>query len=71
VRRRELLKRIREAAKASRLELKEIREGSNHTIFTLGGFQFAVPRHNEINEYTAQAIMRDLSDQLGEDWWRR
>ena len=66
-----MLKRIREAAKASGLELSEMREGSNHTIFALGGFQFAVPRHNEINEYTAQAIMRDLSDQLGEDWWRR
>ena len=71
MRRRDLLKRIREPAKASGLALREIREGSNHTIFALGGFQFAVPRHNEINEYTAQAIMRDLSDQLGEDWWRR
>jgi len=37
----------------------------------VGGFEFAVPRHNEINEYTVQAIMKDLSDQLGEDWWRR
>lgn len=66
-----MLKRIREAAKAGGLELGEVREGSNHTIFALGGFHFAVPRHNEINEHTAQAIMKDLSDQLGEDWWRR
>ena len=71
MRRRELLKRIRDAAKARELDLSEVREGSNHTIFAVGGFEFPVPRHNEINEYTAQAIMKDLSDQLGEDWWRR
>ena len=71
MRRRELLKRIREAAKVQGLELGEVREGGNHSIFAVGGFKFAVPRHNEINEYTAQAIMKDLSDQLGEDWWRR
>ena len=71
MRRRELLKRLRDAAKAQELDFVEVREGANHTIFALGGFQFAIPRHNEINEYTAQAIMKDLSDQLGEDWWRR
>lgn len=71
MRRRELLKRIRDAAKARDLDLSEVREGANHSIFAVGGFEFAVPRHNEINEHTAQAIMKDLSDQLGEGWWRR
>ena len=71
MKRRELLKRIRDAAKANGLALEQTREGANHTIFRLGGFEFPVPRHNEINEYTAQAIMKDLAEELGEDWWRR
>jgi hypothetical protein len=71
VKRRELLKKITAAARSRGLTLEQIREGANHTIFAIGDHQFPVPRHNEINEYTAQAIMRDLTDQLGEDWWRR
>lgn len=31
----------------------------------MGDFEFPVPRHSEINEYTARAIMKDLSNQLG------
>jgi hypothetical protein len=27
-------------------------------------------RHSEINEYSVQAIMKDLADQRGEGWWR-
>jgi hypothetical protein len=71
VKRRELIKKITAAARSRGLTLEQIREGANHTIFGLGDYQFPVPRHNEINEYTAQAIMKDLADQLGEDWWRR
>lgn len=47
------------------------REGSRHTIFAVGTFEFPVPRHSEINEYTAQAILKDLEQELGKDWWRR
>ena len=31
-----------------------------------GGRQITIPRHREINEVTAMAIMRDLDTQLGE-----
>lgn len=71
VRRRALLRRIADAATINGLVLEQVREGANHTIFAVGDFQFSVPRHREINEYTAQAIMKDLADQLGKDWWRR
>jgi mRNA interferase HicA len=71
VKRRDLIKRIREAARARGLTLELVREGSKHSVFAVGGFEFTVPRHGEINEYTAHAIMKDLADQLGEDWWRR
>jgi mRNA interferase HicA len=71
VKRRELLKRIRSAAQPKGLGVDVVREGANHTIFRVGSVEFPVPRHSEINEYTARAIMKDLADQLGEAWWRR
>jgi hypothetical protein len=71
VKRRELLKRIGAAARSRGLTLEQVREGANHTIFRVGDYEFPVPRHSEINEYTAQAIMKDPADPLGEDWWRR
>lgn len=71
VKRRQLLKQIREAARSRQLALDELREGAQHSIFQVGDFSFAVPRHTEINEHTAQGIMKNLEDQLGKDWWRR
>ena len=71
MKRRDLLKCIRASAQAKGLELEQLREGANHTIFGVGDFEFPVPRHSEIGEYTARAIMKDLSNQLGEGWWRR
>ncbi|HVA61501.1 MAG TPA: hypothetical protein VNG13_13335 [Mycobacteriales bacterium] len=71
MKRRDLLKHIRAAAQARQLELAQLREGANHTVYTLGRRQFTVPRHSEINEYTAEGIMKDLEDELGKDLWRR
>jgi hypothetical protein len=31
----------------------------------------AIPRHREIPELTARAILRELETELGKDWWRR
>ncbi len=36
-----------------------IRNGSRHDIWGKGEYELAVPRHNEINEYTAKAILRE------------
>ena len=35
------------------------RSGSRHDIWGKGESELAVPRHNEINEYTAKAILRE------------
>lgn len=37
-----------------------ITEGGNHTKVTLGSRRTVIPRHSEINELTAKAIMRQL-----------
>jgi len=34
------------------------REGGNHSVWTDGVKTQMVPRHNEINEYTAKAILK-------------
>ena len=34
------------------------RHGRKHDIWTNGEYEIAVPRHNEINEYTAKALLK-------------
>jgi mRNA interferase HicA len=34
------------------------RRGGRHDVWTKGEVEIVVPRHNEINEYTAKAILR-------------
>jgi mRNA interferase HicA len=54
VNRTELLKKL-----AAIGDLELVREGANHTIFRVKGSTVSVPRHREINEITARAIIRD------------
>ena len=42
-----------------RLGWKFDRHGRRHDIWTNGEYEIAVPRHNEINEYTAKAILKE------------
>ena len=35
-----------------------LREGSNHSVFTDGVSTISIPRHKEINENTANAILK-------------
>jgi hypothetical protein len=60
VKRRDLLKKIGSKAKAKSLTV-EMTEGGSHTKVKIGAKQTVVPRHAEINEITAKAIL----DQLG------
>lgn len=59
VKRRDLLKQLRALAKANGVEYHEI-EGGSHTKVEFGGRQTTVPRHNEINEITAKAILKHM-----------
>lgn len=68
--RNELLRRIRRAAADKDVGFELVREGGNHSIYRCGSQNVVIPRHREINELTARSIMRDLDDELGEDWWR-
>jgi mRNA interferase HicA len=52
VQRKELEKKLR------KLGFRLMRYGSRHDIWTDGEYEIAVPRHREINEYTARAILK-------------
>jgi len=53
MKRKELEKRLQ------RLGWKLDRHERRHDIWTNGEYEIAVPRHNEINEYTAKAILKE------------
>lgn len=48
-----------------------IREGGNHSIFTLGDVRVPIPRHREIPDVLARKIMKELESELGTRRWSR
>lgn len=59
MKRRELLQRISRHAKQQGL-LMEITEGASHTKVRVGDRVTVVPRHAEINEVTARAVLKQI-----------
>ena len=59
MKRRELMSRIRDHARRNGLDV-EIVEGARHTKVTVGDRRTVVPRHSEINEVTARAILKQM-----------
>jgi len=70
MKRRALIHRIRVAAADHGISCHLVRQGSRHEIWEVGGLRFAVPRHRDISERTAESIVRELEPILGERWWR-
>lgn len=67
----ELIRKIRRAAnKARRPWGEQLPAGAKHEAWVCGETPVTIPRHREINEYTAEGIMKHLEPELGEDWWR-
>ena len=42
-----------------------------HEVYEVGGQKVVIPRHREINPYTAQRIVEHLEVTLGKDWWQK
>lgn len=70
MKRRDLIRRIAKAAAKQGVTWDVERDGGRHTVYTLDGLRIIVPRHNEINEITAQGILKDCEPKLGKGWWR-
>ena len=62
VKKRELLKQLRAIAREAEVDLELIREGANHELWSLGGIRLVIPRHREINQRTAEGIVKTAEE---------
>jgi predicted RNA binding protein YcfA (HicA-like mRNA interferase family) len=69
MKRRDLLRRIRDAATDAGLEFTSLRNTGAHEVFSLDGLRIPVPNHREVAEGTARSILRQAAAKLGEEWW--
>lgn len=69
MKRAEVLRKIKKAAKAADLDYTEV-EGGRHTKITVGSKSTVVARHNEIADLMAKIIFKQLEEVLGEGWWK-
>jgi hypothetical protein len=71
VKRNALLRQIARAANDKGLTWECVSTKGNHDKWRLGStVQVSVPRHVEINEITAQAILKATEKEIGEGWWK-
>jgi len=56
------MKRLHSIAKAAQVDLELVREGANHELWSLGGIRLIIPRHREINQRTAEGIMKKAEE---------
>lgn len=68
---RDLKRRIAVVAAARGLTWSMVRQGKQHELWRCGSTPVTIPRHREVNEYTAEGIFNDLEPELGERWWRK
>lgn len=60
----ELKKRIAKLAKANGAEWLLTRQGGSHEIYSFNGTMIVIPRHAEINERLAKAIIEQCKQLL-------
>ncbi len=69
MKRRDLIRQLRDAASDAGLEFTSLRNTGGHEVFSLDGLRIPVPNHREIAEGTARSILRQAAAKLGEEWW--
>lgn len=67
---RELVREVREAAKAAGKSFDLVRTTGPHDVYRCGATTVAVPRHKEIGPKMAFEIRKELEPELGERWWK-
>ncbi|WP_422873048.1 hypothetical protein [Curtobacterium sp. RRHDQ66] len=66
MKRKVLIARLRELAAAERVEFSFRRHGGRHDLYRFGQQPVVIPRHREVDERTARAIIRDCEREGGE-----
>jgi predicted RNA binding protein YcfA (HicA-like mRNA interferase family) len=69
MKRRDLIRKLRDAASDAKLEFTSLRNTGGHEVFSLDGLRIPIPNHREIAEGTARSILRQAAAKLGEEWW--
>lgn len=67
---RALVKKIRDEAKAQGVDFEMRSQKGSHQKWDCGNITVVIPKHAEVNEMTAQGILKTLEPELGERWWR-
>lgn len=49
------------------MDLDFVREGANHEIWTIGSERLVIPRHRDVNERTAQDIIKKAAEVSADD----
>jgi len=58
VRHTELVRRLRQAAKAQNLGFRLKRQGKEHEVWSFGNLDVVIPHHREIDERLARALLK-------------
>lgn len=69
MKRRELIKQIRDAANTAGIEFVSLRNSGGHEVFSLDGLRIPAPNHREIAQGRARSILHQAAAKLGEEWW--
>jgi hypothetical protein len=69
MKRRDVLKKLKTAAKRAGLDFEEY-ELTNHTGIRVGGTASTLARHSEVDDVTARRFFDQFADELGKGWWR-
>ena len=67
--RRQVLKKLKAAAKAKGLDYST-EELTRHTGVTVGDHLSTIGRHTEVPEGAAEAFWKQFEGELGKGWWR-
>lgn len=70
MKRRDVIRRLHQAAHDADVEVTIVRDTGPHTIYAVGGQRVSIPRHREVQQGTAEAIFRQVENVLGKGWWR-
>jgi hypothetical protein len=69
MKRRAVLKKLKDAAKDAGLDYTE-KELTNHTGITIGNTASTLKRSSEIDEVTAKKFFDQFAQEFGKGWWR-
>jgi hypothetical protein len=69
MKRRDVIKKIRRAAKEAGLGYAQY-ELRNHTGITVGRTASTLGRHSEVDDVTARKFFDQFASEFGKGWWR-